>query len=278
MSDHRDCTRERWSDQEPDHSDIPTTCRSVPKARDARFEMPGRGEAGPAARIAADGFVEAGEAIEVDQLVIEWLGRPDRVVVPLDDLAELEAGQTLAPAADQAVEVASHEVQPLLERRVGAGVAVLGPVRELAEQERVGNAPRPMEMAAQPVSRKVAAASASVRMSPLPTTGIRSTASTTARIPARLTLAREPLLAGPPVDDDTRHAHPLERAGQRRRGSVSLSQPSRILTVTGTATASTTAATSATAASDWHIRADPPPVFTTFLTGQPMLMSTAAAP
>ncbi len=60
--------------------------------------------------------------------------------------------------------------------------------------------------------------------------------------------------------------------------SVASSQPSRILTVTGTATASTTAATSASAASAWFIRADPPPDRTTLLTGQPMLMSTTAAP
>ena len=49
------------------------------------------------------------------------------------------------------------------------------------------SAPRPIETAAQPVSRNVAAASAMVRMSPLATIGIRSTASTTALIPARLT-------------------------------------------------------------------------------------------
>ena len=49
------------------------------------------------------------------------------------------------------------------------------------------SAPRPIEIAAQPVSANVSAASAIVRMSPLATTGIRSTASTTARIPSRFT-------------------------------------------------------------------------------------------
>ena len=47
----------------------------------------------------------------------------------------------------------------------------------------LASAPRPIEMAAQPVSSNVAAASAIVRISPLAMTGIRSTASTTARIP-----------------------------------------------------------------------------------------------
>jgi hypothetical protein len=50
------------------------------------------------------------------------------------------------------------------------------------------------------------------------------------------------------------------------------------LTVTGTSTAPTTDSTSSLAESAWHIKAEPPPVLTTLWTGQPMLMSTAAAP
>jgi len=55
-------------------------------------------------------------------------------------------------------------------------------------------------------------------------------------------------------------------------------KPSRILTVTGTSTAFTTVATRATASSVWHIKAEPPPVLTTLLTGQPILISTTEAP
>ena len=47
----------------------------------------------------------------------------------------------LAPAVDQPVEVVGHRVDPLVEGRFGAGVAVLGPVGELAEQERVRERP-----------------------------------------------------------------------------------------------------------------------------------------
>jgi len=48
--------------------------------------------------------------------------------------------------------------------------------------------------------------------------------------------------------------------------------------VTGTGTALTTLSTSFTAASAWHIKAEPPPVFTTLLTGHPILISTTEAP
>ena len=48
--------------------------------------------------------------------------------------------------------------------------------------------------------------------------------------------------------------------------------------MTGIDTASTTALTRSTARSIWHMSAEPPPVLTTFRTGQPMLMSTAVAP
>jgi CHRD domain/PEP-CTERM motif len=132
------------------------------------------------------------------------------------------------------------------------------------------SAPRPIEIAAHPVSRNVAAASARVRMSPLPTTGIRSTAATTARMPARLTLPLNPCSRVLPWMMTP--ATPTFSNSRASAGALKVAafQPSRILTVTGTVTALTTAATSRTAASVWHIRAEPPPVLTTLLTGQPM--------
>ena len=104
-------------------------------------KWPGRGDdrAGRADR--GDGLVEEAGAGQVDQAVVELLGGPDRVVVPLDQLAELEAGEPLAAALEQAVEVRGHQVDPFVEGRLGAGGAVLGPVRELAEEERVRKRP-----------------------------------------------------------------------------------------------------------------------------------------
>ena len=59
---------------------------------------------------------------------------------------------------------------------------------------------------------------------------------------------------------------------------LSSSHPSRIFTVTGTLTASTTRRTRFTVAPVVsHIMLDPPPVFTTLRTGQPMLMSMPSA-
>ena len=79
---------------------------------------------------------------QVDQAVVELLRRADRVVVPLDQLAELEAGVAARPGAStRPWKWRDHQVDPLVERRLGAGVAVLGPVGELAEEERVGQGP-----------------------------------------------------------------------------------------------------------------------------------------
>ena len=73
--------------------------------------------------------------------------------------------------------------------------------------------------------------------------------------------AAEALRARPAVDRDRRDADLLELAGEERGRSVlSSSQPSRILTVTGIGTASTTARTSSTVRPVVsHIIAEPPP-------------------
>ena len=75
-------------------------------------------------------------------------------------------------------------------------------------------------------------------------------------------------------------ATPASSKAWARSGAVSdsSSQPSLIFTVTGIRTAFATAATRSAARSAWHKSAEPPPVLTTFRTGQPMLMSTAVAP
>src|SRR5262249_24879153 len=65
----------------------------------------------------------------------EWFGHPDRVTIPLDQLAKLEAGQSFAAALDEAVEVADHEVDAFLERRVRSNASVRRPVGELPEEE-----------------------------------------------------------------------------------------------------------------------------------------------
>ena len=133
-------------------------------------------------------------------------------------------------------------------------------------------------MAAQPVSANIDAASSIVRISPLATTGMRSTASTTARMPSRLTRPLKPCSRVRPWTITP--ATPTCSNARARSGAVSdsSSQPSRIFTVTGIFTAATTAATRSTARSIWHIRAEPPPPLTTFRTGQPMLISTAGTP
>ena len=58
----------------------------------------------------------------------------------------------------------------------------------------------------------------------------------------------------------------------------SLSQPMRIFTVTGTSTALTAASATRAAKSGFFISAEPSPEETTFLTGQPILISTISAP
>ena len=70
----------------------------------------------------------------------------------------------------------------------------------------------------------------------------------------------------------------LEHGGEHRRLHEPLSQPLRILTVTGTSTAPQTASTMRAAFSGSFIRALPSPLFTIFGMGQPMLISIKSAP
>ena len=82
----------------------------------------------------------------------------------------------------------------------------------------LASAPRPIEMAAQPVSANVDAASAIVRMSPLATIGISLDGLDHGPDAGAVDRALESLLAGPAVDDHAGHADLLERAGQVGRG------------------------------------------------------------
>ena len=173
-----------------------------------------------------------------------------------------------------------RHIRSIRSSKVGSGPGL--PVRPQQSSWRkikgFASAPRPIEIAAQPVSSNVAAASAIVRMSPLATTGMRSTASTTARMPARFTEPLNPCCLVRPCMITA--ATPACSKARASAGAVSdsSSQPSLILTVTGML----------------HAHHDPrdqidrlvhlaherraTPVLTTFRTGQPMLMSTAAAP
>ncbi len=74
----------------------------------------------------------------------------------------------------------------------GEGSPVSSQRRSWAKNQGLSRAPRPMAMPAQPVVANMRAASARVRTSPLPMTGMRSTASTTLRMPSRLTLPPKP--------------------------------------------------------------------------------------
>lgn len=135
-----------------------------------------------------------------------------------------------------------------------------------------------MAMPAQPVSSIIRAASATPRTSPLPNTGMRCTASTTRRMPSWLTRPPNPCSRVRPWIVTA--ATPTVSNCRAKYGAVSWSssQPSRIFTVTGTGTASTTLRTSSTVAPVVSHRSDdPPPVLTTLRTGHPMLMSTLSA-
>ena len=131
----------------------------------------------------------------------------------------------------------------------------------------------------QPVSSMICLASFKLRTSPLPKTGMRSTASTTARMPSWLTPPPKPcsrvrpwmVIAATPTCSKSRAKPGAER--------LASSQPSRIFTVTGMRTDSTTRWTSFTVVPVVsHIMAEPPPTRTTLRTGQPMLMSIMVAP
>ena len=117
-----------------------------------------------------------------------------------------------------------------------------------------------------------------VVMSPLPITGIDLTAATTDRMPARLTRPAKPWARVRPWTKIA--ATPTPSSTRARSGAVrfSSSQPRRIFAVMGIFTASIMPRTSAAVLLSSVIMAEPPPIFVTFFTGQPMLMSTDWAP
>jgi len=120
-------------------------------------------------------------------------------------------------------------------------------------------------------------ASAIEQMSPLTITGIR-TASFTLRMNAQSALSRYIWLRVRPwtvIIFAPRSSAICASSGALRR---LWSQPIRILTVTGTSTALTVASMSDAARGRSRISAEPASPLTTFLTGQPMLMSMIAAP
>ena len=120
-----------------------------------------------------------------------------------------------------------------------------------------------MAIPVQPVSSSIRAASARLRTSPLPNTGMRSTASATARMPSRFTWPPKPCSRVRPWI--VTPATPAFSNSRAKNGAVNCesSQPRRIFTVTGIFTASTTVRTSAMVLTVSHIIAEPPPPRTT---------------
>ncbi len=131
---------------------------------------------------------------------------------------------------------------------------------------------------AHPVSSIIRLAPSGVVTSPLPITGMRFTAVTTERIPAKFTPPENPCARVRPCTKTA--ATPTSSSTWARFGAVRLSssQPSRILAVTGIFTALTIPRTSSAVLESSVIIDAPPPILTTFFTGQPMLMSTESAP
>ena len=71
-------------------------------------------------------FLEERRAREVEQAMVERLRQSGEMKVPLEDLAKLQAAVALAPALDQAAEMAAHQVDPFFKSRIGARVARSG--------------------------------------------------------------------------------------------------------------------------------------------------------
>jgi hypothetical protein len=131
---------------------------------------------------------------------------------------------------------------------------------------------------AHPVSAIIWRAASGVVMSPFPMTGMERTDSTTERMPRRLTAPENPWARVRPWTKTA--ATPASSRAPARSGAVmfSESQPRRIFAVTGIEIAPTIPRTRSAVLPSSVIIAEPPPIFVTFLTGQPMLMSTACAP
>ena len=122
---------------------------------------------------------EFGCAVDADQFLLQVFSWLDDSTVPVGNLAKIEAANVFAAEAHQQIVVAMHEPKPFAER----GNARLGSrsleLVELVEDPGIEDAPLPMAIAVQPVSSNMSLASAALRMSPLPITGIDMTASTT---------------------------------------------------------------------------------------------------
>ena len=127
-------------------------------------------------------------------------------------------------------------------------------------------------MPSQPVSRNIRKASSAEKMSPLPTTGI-STASLTARMMLQSALPEYICSFVRPCTQIIEAPASARRLASSTALMLSLSQPARILTVTGILTALTVSRTTSAAKVGFFISAEPSPLPTIFAMGQPMLMS-----
>ena len=139
------------------------------------------------------------------------------------------------------------------------------------------SAPRPIITAAQPVAAIMAAASAWLSTSPLPVTGTR-TAATTSAITSH---GARPVYCWLRVRGCTvMPSTPSLSASRAISGAFTLrsSQPPRILIVSGPATALRSVRKMTPARSGSRISAAPWPLATIFATGQPMLRSMPSAP
>src|SRR5208337_3550777 len=176
------------------------------------------------------------------------------------------------------VEMAAHQVQPLFEPRVGPGLACSCPPVELAEEERIGQ-----RSAADRDRRAACLLEHRGRVGNGPYVAVGHDWNSfhgldhgTYAMPVHGT--REPLCAGSAVHGHRGRARPLKLACQDRRRQRFVVPAQPHLHSDRIEMARTTAPTSSTARSIWQSNAEPPPLRTTFLTGQPMLMSTTVAP
>ena len=132
-------------------------------------------------------------------------------------------------------------------------------------------------IASAPVCRSTSSACSGVETSPLAMTGMR-TAALTARI---VSYSTGPTKAQARVRPCTARARMPASSAIRAIASAFLcsgSLPVRILSVTGTSTARTTAVTIASTSGSFASSAEPAATLQTFLAGQPMLMSMICAP
>ena len=203
------------------------------------------------------------EVREHHEPLLHLLRQPQRPRVPRRDLAELDAAVLLVPLPlDQPPDVQPHEREALGVGGARAGVAGLHPVRRVGGRSTGRRAPRGRWRCRGSRSpRSSAPRRRSIRTSPLPKTGIRSTASTTRRMPSWFTPPEKPCSRVRPWMVTA--ATPTFSNSRAKYGAVRLSSshPSRIFTVTGTGTASTTFRTRSTVAPVVsHSIDEPPPV------------------